>query len=246
MSRLKVFPDAASLYAAAAEEVLARALDSIRQHDRFTFMLAGGSTPQGLYSLLAHDFHERFPWAKTHFFWGDERHVRPDHPESNYKMAWDAMLSRVAVPQENIHRIETEGGDPQQIAHKYSALLRDFFGVLEGEFPRLDLVLLGLGTDGHTASLFPATSALHETRQLMVANWVQKLNSVRFTMTVPLLNQAAYIVFMVQGQEKAPVLQAVLEGEIHSEGLPAQLIRPVHGHLLWLADEQAASLCQFR
>ena len=206
-------------------------------------VLAGGSTPRGVYAVLAHEFRQQFPWKNTHFFWSDERHVPPDHADSNYRMAWDTMLSPVTVPQANIHRIRAELADPAQAAREYSSHIRKWFGALEGKYPRFDLVLLGLGSDAHTASLFPGTSALGAAESLVVANWVEKVNSFRITMSVPLLNQASRTFFTVQGPEKAHALHAVLQGGFHPKEFPAQLIRPVNGEVLWLADREAASLC---
>jgi 6-phosphogluconolactonase len=242
MAELEVFQDEASLHAAAAQRICTRAADAVRQRGRFTLVLAGGSTPRGVYSLLAGEYRQQFPWTKTHFFWGDERHVPPDHPDSNYRMAWDAMLSRVPVPAENIQRIRAERSDPEQSAREYSSDILKFFGSGSGDLPSFDLALLGLGPDGHTASLFPDTAALGETKNLVVANWVEKFKSYRITMTLPLLNQAREIMFLVQGADKAPALRDALIGGGQPQRLPAQLIHPQSGKLTWLVDQQAASL----
>src|SRR5712692_2891412 len=243
---VRIVADAAALFRAAAEEFVQRAEAAVRERGSFAVALAGGSTPKGLYTLLAGDgaegFKARVPWDRTHFFWGDERHVAPDHPESNYRMAHEAMLSHVAVPPEHIHRIKTENPDAGQAAEQYEQVLREFFRLQPGQWPRFDLVLLGMGPDGHTASLFPGTDALHERQRLVVSNWVGKFFTDRITLTPPVLNHAARVMFLVQGEDKAPALKAVLEGPLEPEQLPAQLIRPPDGKLLWLVDTTAAKL----
>ncbi len=160
----------------AAAELLAQAKQAVLAHGRCAIALSGGSTPKDLYTLLANDpkLREGIPWSKTHFFWGDERHVPPDHQESNYRMANEAMLSKVPVPQANVHRIKSENPDAAIAADDYERALRSFFQIRAGEFPRFDIVLLGLGPEAHTASLFPGTKALHEQQRLVVSNWVGK------------------------------------------------------------------------
>jgi 6-phosphogluconolactonase len=229
---------------AAASEVVQQARQAIQERGQFVIALSGGSTPKSLFSLLADDssFRTEVPWDKIHFFWGDERHVPPDHPESNYRMAHDAMLSKVPIPSENVHRIKSENPDAQQVAEEYEETVRTFFRLRTGEFPRFDLVLLGLGRDGHTASLFPGTKALHERSRLAVANWVEKFHTHRITMTLPVLNQAAFVLFLVSGEEKAETLRQVLEEKERKTPFPSQLIRPTHGRLLWLVDRAAGRL----
>jgi 6-phosphogluconolactonase len=199
-----------------------------------------------LYALLADDvsWWARIPWERTHFFWGDERHVPPDHPDSNYRMAYDTMLSKVSIPAANIHRIKSEYPSAEQAAQEYEQTLRAFFQLTAGQYPCFDLVLLGLGPEAHTASLFPGARALYEHQRLVVATWVGKFYTERITMTAPVLNNAARLVFLVSGEEKALPLKAVLEGRNESEQLPAQLIQPRHGRLLWLVDQAAARLLQ--
>jgi 6-phosphogluconolactonase len=197
-----------------------------------------------LYALLADDasWRAQLPWEKMHFFWGDERHVPPDHPDSNYCMSYEAMLSKVPIPTANIHRIKGEYPSAEQAATEYEYTLREFFPVPSSRFPRFDLVLLGMGQDGHTASLFPGTDALHEQRRWVVANWVEQLKTYRLTLTLPVLNTAACAIFLVSGAEKADMLRVVLEADAHSTQFPAQLIRPTHGRVLWFIDEAAARL----
>jgi 6-phosphogluconolactonase len=184
------------------------------------------------------------PWDKMHVFWGDERHVPPDHPDSNYRMAHEAMLSKVPIPQAHVHRIKSENPDAGRAAEDYEQTLLAFFHLTAGQFPRFDVVFLGLGPEAHTASLFPGTKALHETRRLVVLTWVGKFCTDRITLTPPVLNNAAGVVFLVSGEDKALALKAVLEGPDEPEQLPARLIRPAHGRLLWLVDRAAASLLQ--
>ncbi len=239
---LRILANAEDLARAAAEEFVNLAREAIRAREFFTVALSGGSTPRGLYSLLAGDasLRDQLPWEKIHFFWGDERHVPPEHPDSNYRMAKESLLSRVPVPPANVHRIRSENPDAGQAAGEYEETLRAFFRLKMGEMPRFDLILLGMGPDGHTASLFPGTPGLREQERMIVANWVEKLKDDRITMTLPLLNHAACLLFLVSGEEKAQALRTVLEGEPEGESLPAQLVRPEKGKCMWLVDRAAA------
>lgn len=237
---IQVFPTGEVLARAAATEVVTLATEAVKARGRFTLALAGGSTPKALYALLAGDAHFRdaMPWGQTHFFWGDERHVPPGHADSNYRMANEAMLAKVPVPAAQMHRIRAEEADAAQAAMAYEQTLREVF---VGEtIPRFDAILLGMGTDGHTASLFPGTAALGETRRLVAANWVPKFSTWRITFTAPLLNHASNVIFLVNGPDKAEPLQAVLEGPRQPEVLPSQLVQPVDGRLVWMLDATAA------
>jgi 6-phosphogluconolactonase len=176
-------------------------------------------------------------WARVHVFWGDERCVPPDHPESNYRLAREALLDHVPLPPANVHRIPTEQ-EPVQAAADYEQTLRRFFG--PGSVPRFDLVLLGLGTDGHTASLFPGTPAVHEYERWVVAHYVSSLPAWRVTLTPAVLNAADQVTFLVAGEEKAGALKQVLAGPYQPDVLPAQVVRPAGGSLLWLVDDAAA------
>jgi len=238
---IQVWADLDELSRAAASELLQQARRAVQERGLFSIVLSGGSTPKTLYSLLANDstFRTEFAWDKIHFFWGDERHVPPVHPESNYRMTKEALLSKVPVPSENIHRIRSENPDARQAAKEYEETLRTFFRLKTGEYPRFDLVLLGMGPDGHTASLFPGTEALREQEHLVVANWVEKLHAYRITMTLPVLNEAALVLFLVSGEDKAETLRQVLEEKDGKAPFPSQLIRPTHGRLLWLVDRVA-------
>jgi 6-phosphogluconolactonase len=234
---IRILKTAADLFEAAAAEFTAQVSAAVRANSKFTVALSGGSTPKTLYSLLATK--PGIPWDKIYFFWGDERHVPPDHPESNYRMANRALLSKVPVRPENIFRVHSEEKDAAAAALQYEQTLKDFFHLSPKTFPRFDLIFLGVGPDGHTASLFPGTSALTEKQRLVVANWVPKFNTDRITFTFPVLNAAACIIFVMSGADKAPILQTVLENT--GADLPSQKVQPAHGKLVWLVDEAAAS-----
>jgi 6-phosphogluconolactonase len=236
---VRVVPDREHLARAAAAEIMSRAQAAARARGRFAMALAGGSTPLPLYALLAQEpYRSTVPWNVTHVFWGDERVVPADHRDSNFGMANEALLRPLGLPEANAHRIPAELG-PEAAAVAYEHALRAFFQLSERELPRFDLLLLGLGADGHTASLFPRSPALRETKRLAAAVWVEPLQSRRITLTVPVLNQARCVVFLVAGRDKADVLRRVLRGTCEPEDCPARLIRPEQGELLWLVDEEA-------
>jgi 6-phosphogluconolactonase len=227
----------------AAEEFVRIAKAACASRGCFSVALAGGSTPRLLYQLLAEEpFRTQVDWPRVEFFWGDERAVPQDHADSNYGMARAALLLKLALPAEKIHRMEAERTDRAAAARDYQAeLTRVFSTAPDGDPPVLDLVLLGMGADGHTASLFPHTDALKETRRWVVANHVPKLNADRLTMTSVILNRAAHVLFLVAGKDKAAALAQVLEGPRDHERLPSQLIRPTAGTLTWLVDDPAAA-----
>jgi 6-phosphogluconolactonase len=229
------------LFQAAAEEFIHSANEAITQRKRFIVALSGGSTPKGLYTLLAANASSSLPWDRMFFFFGDERHVPPDHPESNYRMASETLFSKAPIPPANIFRVPAENPDASAAAEEYEKNMRDFFSSPPGEFPSFDLILLGLGPDGHTASLFPETLALQEKSRLVVANWVDKFKTSRITFTLPLLNAARCVAFLVSGTEKAPALHEVLEGKAPGEKYPAKLVQPSDGKLIWFVDRAAAS-----
>jgi 6-phosphogluconolactonase len=226
-----------------AAELFVERARAARTRGHFTVALSGGSTPRSLHTLLAGpDFRNQVDWAQVQFYWGDERYVSPDNPESNYRMARETLLDKLPeVRPQQIHRIHTELPDPAQAADLYEEELRREFTLAAGELPRFDLVYLGLGPDGHTASLFPHTEALRVRERLVVANYVPKLASTRITMTAPVLNAAATVAFLVAGSDKAAALAAVLEGPRDPETYPAQLVQPAHGTLYWLVDHAAAA-----
>jgi 6-phosphogluconolactonase len=224
---------------AAAERFVVSANEADTGQRRFSVALSGGHTPRRVYELLASErFKGRVEWRNVHIFFGDERCVPPDHPESNYQMANDALLSRVPIPPENVHRMAGEG-EPLASAALYENQLRQFFGQVS--WPSFDLVFLGLGKDGHTASLFPETKGLTENDAWVVANWVEALGVYRLTLTVPVLNHALRILFLVTGGDKADALKAVLAGPRDPVHLPAQLVEPSEGTCEWLVDKAAAS-----
>jgi len=241
---LRIFPDLSALSFAAAEEVVSRARQAIQARGIFTIALSGGSTPRMLYEMLAEDRRLRgaLEWDKVHFFFSDERHVPPDHPESNYRMAYLALLSRISAPPENVHRMATELSEPAPVAEHCEQALRRFFHLHAGEAPRFDLIMLGMGGDGHTASLFPGSPALEEKRKLAVAVWVEKLGTWRVTLTLPVLNNAEEVLFLVSGEAKAETLKRVLEGSDAAARLPAEAVKPVSGRLMFFVDEEAARL----
>lgn len=236
----QVLSNADEISRSAADEFVRRAEAAVCDRGAFTVALAGGTTPKSMYSLLAGDAYvKKVPWDKISFFWGDERHVPPSHADSNYRMAYEAMLKKVPVRPESIYRIMTEDTDAAAVAQAYEHTLRTHFSLTEGDLPEFDLVLLGMGPDGHTASLFPGTGALDEKTKLVAANWVEKFHSYRVTMTVPVLNNADCVIFMVSGAEKTPALEAVLQGDAPPKKYPAKFIRPVRGKLVWLLDRAA-------
>jgi 6-phosphogluconolactonase len=231
---IRIFPTIQDLSIVAADLFVKLSKEG---NGRFSIALSGGSTPKALYQMLAENpYRDIVRWADCYFFWGDERFVPLDHPDSNFRMAHEALLSKVAVPEQNIFPIRTEGMDPASAAVAYEKLLRNFFG----EIPEFDLIFLGLGEDGHTASLFPSTNALNESDRWVAENFVEKLNTYRITFTFPVINRAANVVFLVSGESKAGVLKKVLEGPLGPERLPAQSIRPSPGKLIFLVDQASA------
>ena len=246
---VRILKDADEMSRVAAQEFVSRAQEAVAARGRFAVALSGGSTPERLYRLLAQEdapFRAELPWESMHFFWGDERHVPPDHSESNYRMAQGALLERAPVPPENIHRIEGEQAQAVVAAESYEQALRQFFALGPGELPRFDLILLGLGMCGHTASLFPHSPALREQQRLVTAVWVEKFNAYRITLTPPVINYAAQALFLVSGRDKAETLRTVLARRTDIDEYPAQLLRLAAGKVLWLAEKEAASLLQRR
>jgi 6-phosphogluconolactonase len=241
---IRILADANSIAQTAAAEFLQAAQEAVREKGTFIVALAGGSTPKALYGLLATNplLQAKVPWSKIQFFFGDERHVPPDDAESNFRMATEAMLSKAPIDPKQVHRIKGEKRNAAQAADEYEQDLRASFQLQSGQLPRFDLVLLGMGPEGHTASLFPGTKALKEEHRLVVSNWVGKLFTDRITLTPPVLSNAAHIIFMVHGAEKAPALKVVLEGRYEPDQLPAQMIQPKQGKVLWLLDPTAANM----
>jgi 6-phosphogluconolactonase len=235
-----VFPSLDELSQAAADLFADRARRAVEQHGSFSVALSGGSTPRELHSLLAGEFRQAVPWNKVRFFWGDERHVGPSDPDSNYRMANETLLSKVPVGAGNVHRVLAEDPDAANAARNYEQTLIRAFDLRPGERPRFDLIFLGMGSDGHTASLFPGTEALREQARLVVANWVDKFKTHRITFTYPVLNNAACVSFLVAGQDKAPALSAVFDEASSRDEYPAKGVCPVDGELVWMIEGQAA------
>lgn len=241
---IEILATAADLFHTAAEEFVRVGRHAIGAQGRFSVALSGGSTPRSLYSLLASNYAD-FPWNRTFLFFGDERHVPPTDPESNYRMVNESLLSKLSIPSSNVFRVKTENPDAAAAAADYEAQLRSFFELKPGEFPRFDLILLGMGPDGHTASLFPDSEGLKEQSRLAIANWVEKFKTQRISFTFPVLNRAAEVMFLASGPDKAEMLRRVLEDNA-PEGkstppLPAQQVQPQDGKLLWMLDDAAAS-----
>src|SRR5579862_1193837 len=230
---IRILSTPQELFAAAAEEVVKATNEAVAARGRFTIALSGGSTPKSLYNLLATNARTTLPWDRMYFFWGDERHVGPTDPDSNYRMADEAMLSKIPVAPGNIFRIEAENPDAAAAAEAYEKTLRKFFQLDSSGVPQFDLILLGMGPDGHTASLFPGTDGLKEKSRLVIANWVEKLKTHRLSFTLPVLNAARCVAFLVSGTDKAPALKAVLEGNEPGEQYPAKLVQPKDGKLIW-------------
>ena len=234
---LLVYETPEELSGAAARGFVARAREAITKRGRFAVALAGGSTPRATYEVLARDYADELDWSKVHVFFGDERPVPPDHKDSNYRTARETLLARIRAG--SVHRMRCEL-PPEEAAAAYEEVLREFFG--PGEPPSFDLILLGLGADGHTASLFPETSALDVTDRWVVANPVLKLETVRLTLTIPAINAAKAVTFLVAGEGKAEALKEILESDADPRAYPAKFIRPESGALTWMLDKGAASL----
>ena len=235
---VKILPDNAALTQTAAQEFHKVAESAVQERGRFSVALSGGNTPRTVYSLLASE-HKELPWDRIHVFFGDERHVPPDHPDSNFRMASESLLSKVPIPERNVHRIHAEL-DAEAAAAEYDQQLVNFFHLSNQGWPRFDLIFLGIGEDGHTASLFPGSKALSEESRRVAANWVEKFKTFRITLTFPVLNHAAEVVFLVSGASKAQIISEILRPG--AQKYPAQSIQPENGRLLWLVDQDAGSL----
>ena len=225
----------------AAQLILESAIKSVQERGRFAIALSGGSTPKKLLFLLAEDYYRsRIPWANTHVFWGDERCVPPDHADSNYKMAREALLSKVSLPPSHVHRIPSEMESPRDAAKAYEQELKLFFK-FDRPFPKFDFMMLGVGEDGHTASLFPGTVALVEQEKWVVANFVEKLSAYRITMTFPVINHSRRIVVLCEGESKAGIVKEIFRDDLPPLRHPIQRVQPLQGELIWLLDAASAS-----
>ena len=226
----QVYADADALARAAAVDLLRLARESVAQRGVFTLALSGGSTPKKLYSLLAQEPQFRdFPWSATQLFFGDERHVPPTHPDSNFRMTQSTLLTSGRVPEPHLHRIRAEVADAAEAAAQYETEMRAFFSAdkcLDG-FPRFDAMLLGMGPDGHTASLFPGSKGLDETKRWVIANWVEKFKSDRITFTFPVLNAARNILLLVAGADKAEMLHEIFVTKRGESAYPVSASRPL-------------------
>ena len=233
-----VFSDKEKLTQEASDYVVKVAQESIASHGRFTFALSGGTTPRKLYALLATEpYCSQIDWGRVEIFWSDERCVPPDDAESNYHLAHEVMLSKLPLSANQIHRMPADEADRAAAAEKHSQEMQRVFGEA---LPRFDLIQLGMGPEGHTASLFPHQPSLHEQR-LVLSVTVPKPPPPRLTFTPPVLNAARHILFLVTGGEKADAIQAVLEGDYQPDEYPAQIVRPPQGEVTWMLDSAAAA-----
>ena len=241
---IRILADPAAITRRAADEFVKAAAEAVAQKGVFNVAFAGGSTPKSLYAMLADDpaYRAKISWDKMRVFFGDERHVPPDSPESNFRMASEALFSKGLLKPEQIARIKGEYPDTEKAALEYEQTLRAYFQLKNGGYPRFDLVLLGMGDEGHTLSLFPGTKALHAPGRIVVRNWVGKFYTERITITAETANHANRVMFLITRADKAPALKAVLEGPYEPEQLPAQLIQPKSGNALWLIDRDAAKM----
>lgn len=239
---VKIEDDANGVAGYAAEIFSGMVAEAAEQGHPFRVALSGGSTPKLLYQLLTSDeYRGRVAWNGMDFFFGDERWVPHTHKDSNFKLANDYLFQPLGIDSNRVFPMPTEGIEPQEAAEQYEADIRRTFALASREMPHFNLILLGMGDDGHTASLFPHTAALQEYGKLVASNHVEKLNTWRITLTAPVLNAAEHVLFMVAGESKAPALKQVLEGEYNPEEYPSQLLREASGHVTWLVDRAAAA-----
>jgi len=240
---IQIYPDVAAIAQQAAGIFVNAAQQTVRDRGVFRVAMAGGSTPKALHALLvAEPFRSRLPFDKMQLFFGDERHVPPDHADSNYRMVNETFISKTPIKPEQVFRIKAELADTEKAALDYQHILKTQFALKPGELPRFDLMMLGMGNEGHTLSLFPGTTALRDNGRLVVRTWVGKLYTERITCTAPVANNSAAVLFMIAGADKAPALKAVLEGPYEPEQLPSQLIRPANGKLFFLVDSAAGGM----
>lgn len=236
---IAVYPDTNTLSQQAAQFIVRLANESIVTRGRFSIALSGGSTPKVLYGLLGSEpYRDQIDWSKVDIFWSDERCVPPDSADSNYRMAREVLLSRVPLSPQQVHRMPADQPDRDAAAQAYTHEMRQSFGT--GDIPHFDLIQLGMGPEGHTASLFPHQSSLHEQQRLVMYVNVPKPPPPRLTFTPPILNAARHVLFLVTGAEKADAVQAVLEGDYNPEEYPAQIVCPASGEIVWMLDEAAA------
>jgi 6-phosphogluconolactonase len=234
-----VFPSSEELFRASAEKFCEIGRQAIREHGRYTVALSGGSTPRAMHQQLASTFSADLPWDRVFFFWGDERHVPPDFPESNFRMAKETLLSKLPILAENVFRMPGEIPDANQGAGMYEQCLSEFFCPVPGHFPHFDFILLGIGPEGHTASLFPDTTALGENQHFVVGNYVAVHSTWRITCTYPVLNSGANVMFLVESAGKADIVRTALRDP--AANLPCQGVKPIQGKLMWYLDQAAGA-----
>lgn len=238
MAEILVYENASALRESVANKIIELSSEFIHAHGRFTIALSGGSTPSGLYALLATPFYSKqIDWKKVYVFWGDERMVDLNDDENNGHSAQKILLDKINIPHENFYRVNTSS-TPGDAARDYENKLKTFFN---NPLPSFDLILLGMGTNGHTASLFPHTDILNETTSLVKEVYLEEHNSYRISFTIPLINNASNIFFLVSGNEKATILHSVLNGKYQPASYPAQFIKPKSNNLYWFTDKLAAS-----
>jgi len=236
---IRVYPSLEKLSRAAAEELANIAHAAARDRDRFTLALSGGQTPRLLYQLLAREHRAVIPWRKTEIFWGDERYVSPDDPHSNCRMAKESMLDHIPIPRHHLHPMPTLLPDPEEAAEAYEETLMLHF---PGRWPRFDLILLGMGPDGHIASLFPHNIVLEEEARVVAAVRDDRATPpLRLTLTLPAINHAANIHFLIAGKSKSPALHRALAPNANPKSSPAAAIKPIDGHLIWWLDQPASA-----
>ncbi|MCJ7752833.1 MAG: 6-phosphogluconolactonase [Armatimonadetes bacterium] len=237
---IRVYPSLEKLSLAAAEELANIALAAAGDRDRFTLALSGGQTPRLLYQLLTREYRAVIPWHKTEIFWGDERYVSPDDPRSNYRMAKEAMLDHIPIPRDHLHPMPTLLPDLEESAEAYEETLMSHF---PGQWPRFDLILLGMGPDGHIASLFPHNIVLEEEARVVAAVSDENADPpLRLTLTLPAINHAANIHFLIAGKSKAPALHRALAPNANPKASPAAATKPIDGHLIWWLDQPASAM----
>lgn len=240
---VSIFPDSDSLSHAAARYIVQVANEAIVTHGRFTLALSGGSTPRKLYGMLAEEpYRSQINWELVEIFWSDERCVPPDDAESNFHLAQEVMLSKLALPASQIHRVPADAPDRDAASLEYTKGMQRVFGT-DG-IPNFDLIQLGMGPEAHTASLFPHQASLHEVERLVMPVTVPKPPPPRLTFTPPLLNAAIHVLFLVTGAEKAEAVKAVIEGTLQPDEYPAQIVQPTRGEATWMFDEAAAQLLE--
>ena len=240
---IAIYPDIHTLSQQAADYIVRIANESIALHGRFTIALTGGTTPGELYGLLGDEpYRSQIDWQQGHIFWGDERCVPRENPDSNFHLAQEVLLNNIAIPESHIHRMPADQSDRDAASQAYTVEMQHTFGT--SGIPSFDLIHLGMGPEGHTASLFPHQASLHEKKRLVMPVSVPKPPPDRLTFTPPLLNEARNVLFLVTGSDKADALQAVIEGEYQPEEYPAQIVRPLNGEVVWMLDRAVAQKIQ--